>query len=230
MRFGRKLTLALLCVLALVLGLCTLWTQDRQWQRALRDARASALAGWQREADALQQGLLPDDEYSNYNEELYSRAWRYLMQPGAPRAALAVYGQDGTLLASSMPVTLAQDELARALPGDADLRLLTAVAADGSRYFLCSGLVLLPEECVTLVSAQSLDGLFADRALRLRGRRADASCRPGGGCGADAAVLPPDGAPAGTAGGRQPPDRGGGLRPAHRPARQRRDRRPEPQL
>lgn len=56
MRFGHKLTLALLCVLALVLGLCTLWTQNRQWQRALRDARASALAGWQQEAAALQSG------------------------------------------------------------------------------------------------------------------------------------------------------------------------------
>ncbi len=168
MKLGHKLTLALLCVLALVLGLCTLWTQDRQWERALQDARSAALANWQREADALQKGLRPDDQYSNYNQELYSRAWRYLMQPGAPRAALAVYGQDGTMLASSMPVTLAQTELARAVPGDADLQLLTAVAADGTRYFLCSGLVLLPEECVTLVSAQSLDGLFADRALRLR--------------------------------------------------------------
>ena len=34
MKLGHKLTLALLCVLALVLGLCTLWTQDRQWERA----------------------------------------------------------------------------------------------------------------------------------------------------------------------------------------------------
>ena len=134
MRFGHKLTLALLCVLALVLGLCTLWTQDRQWQRALRDARASALAGWQQEAAALQSGL-----DRNTGQELSSRAWQYLMQTDRTGSPLALYSQDGTLLASGMPVTLAQDELARAVPGDADLRLLTAVAADGSRYLLCSG-------------------------------------------------------------------------------------------
>lgn len=163
MRFGRKLTLALLCVLALVLGLCTLWTQDRQWQRALRDARASALAGWQQEAAALQSGL-----DRNTGQELSSRAWQYLMQTDRTGSPLALYSQDGTLLASGMPVTLAQDELARAVPGDADLRLLTAVAADGSRYLLCSGLVLFPEQCLTLVSAHPMEGLFAERALRLR--------------------------------------------------------------
>ena len=163
MRFGHKLTLALLCVLALVLGLCTLWTQDRQWQRALRDARASALAGWQQEAAALQSGL-----DRNTGQELSSRAWQYLMQTDRTGSPLALYSQDGTLLASGMPVTLAQDELARAVPGDADLRLLTAVAADGSRYLLCSGLVLFPEQCLTLVSAHPMEGLFTDRALRLR--------------------------------------------------------------
>lgn len=163
MRFGRKLTLALLCVLALVLGLCTLWTQDRQWQRALRDARASALAGWQQEAAALQSGL-----DRNTGQELSSRAWQYLMQTDRTGSPLALYSQDGTLLASGMPVTLAQDELARAVPGDADLRLLTAVAADGSRYLLCSGLVLFPEQCLTLVSAHPMEGLFTERALRLR--------------------------------------------------------------
>lgn len=163
MRFGHKLTLALLCVLALVLGLCTLWTQDRQWQRALRDARASALAGWQQEAAALQSGL-----DRNTGQELSSRAWQYLMQTDRTGSPLALYSQDGTLLASGMPVTLAQDELARAVPGDADLRLLTAVAADGSRYLLCSGLVLFPEQCLTLVSAHPMEGLFTERALRLR--------------------------------------------------------------
>ena len=163
MRFGRKLTLALLCVLALVLGLCTLWTQDRQWQRALRDARASALAGWQQEAAALQSGL-----DRNTGQELSGRAWQYLMQTDRSGSPLALYSQDGTLLASGMPVTLAQDELARTLPGDADLRLLTAVAADGSRYLLCSGLVLFPEQCLTLVSAHPMEGLFTERALRLR--------------------------------------------------------------
>ena len=163
MRFGRKLTLALLCVLALVLGLCTLWTQDRQWQRALRDARASALAGWQQEAAALQSGL-----DRNTGQELSSRAWQYLMQTDRTGSPLALYSQDGTLLASGMPVTLAQDELARAVPGDADLRLLTAVAADGSRYLLCSGLVLFPEACLTLVSAHPMEGLFTERTLRLR--------------------------------------------------------------
>ena len=163
MKLGHKLTLALLCVLALVLGLCTLWTQDRQWQRALQDARSAALAGWQQEAAALQSGL-----DRNTGQELSSRAWQYLMQTDRTGSPLALYNQDGTLLASGMPVTLAQDELARAVPGDADLRLLTAVAADGSRYLLCSGLVLFPEACLTLVSAHPMEGLFTERALRLR--------------------------------------------------------------
>ena len=35
MKFGHKLTLVLLGVLALVLSLSTLWTQERQFSRAL---------------------------------------------------------------------------------------------------------------------------------------------------------------------------------------------------
>lgn len=162
MRFGRKLTLALLCVLALVLGLSTVWTQDRQWQRALGDARTQALDSWQQESAALQDGLDRDT-----GQELRLRAWHYLMQT-ARNGGLALYGPEGELLASSMPVTLAQGELAPSATGEAGLQLRTVTAAGGGRYLLCSGLVLFPEACLTLVSAQSLDGLFADRALRLQ--------------------------------------------------------------
>ena len=62
MRFGHKLTLALVCVLALVLSLTTVWTQERQFDRALGDARAAAQDAWQREAGDLQQAMLPDGD------------------------------------------------------------------------------------------------------------------------------------------------------------------------
>ena len=59
MKFGHKLTLVLLGVLALVLSLSTLWTQERQFSRALTDLRQTAQEEWQRESAAFQRGLQP---------------------------------------------------------------------------------------------------------------------------------------------------------------------------
>lgn len=165
MKFGHKLTLALLGVLALVLSLSTLWTQERQFARALDDIRQDTLLQWQRESAAFQNGLRSDTEIM-----LFSRAWSYLgsLARQGNRGLLAVYDQAGTALASTMPTSLSQQELARVVPGGegTQMRILTAV--DGTRYLVCSGLIVCPEQCLTFVNAQSLGGLFADRALRLR--------------------------------------------------------------
>lgn len=165
MKFGHKLTLVLLGVLALVLSLSTLWTQERQFSRALADLRQTAQEEWLRESAAFQRGLRSDTEFS-----LNSRAWSYLgsLSRQDNRSLLAVYDQEGQSLASTMPATLSQNELAQVVPGGegTQIRLLTAV--DGTRYLVCSGLIVCPEQCLTFVSAQSLGSLFADRALRLR--------------------------------------------------------------
>lgn len=165
MKFGHKLTLVLLGVLALVLSLSTLWTQERQFSRALADLRQTAQEEWLRESAAFQRGLRSDTEFP-----LNSRAWSYLgsLSRQDNRSLLAVYDQEGQSLASTMPATLSQNELAQVVPGGegTQIRLLTAV--DGTRYLVRSGLIVCPEQCLTFVSAQSLSGLFADRALRLR--------------------------------------------------------------
>lgn len=164
MKFGHKLTLVLLGVLALVLSLSTLWTQERQFSRALTDLRQTTLEEWQRESAAFQRGLRSDDPTM-----LHFRAWGYLgdLSRQGNHSLLAVYDQEGRSLASTMPTTLPQSELARVVPGSegTQMRILTAV--DGTRYLVCSGLIVCPEQCLTFVSAQSLGGLFADRALRL---------------------------------------------------------------
>lgn len=165
MKFGHKLTLALLGVLALVLSLCTLWTQDRQFSRALTDLRQTTLEQWQRESAAFQRGLRSDAEIM-----LQFRAWGYLgdLSRQGNRSLLAVYDQEGRSLASTMPTTLSQQELARVVPGSEGTQMRVLTAVDGTRYLVCSGLIVCPEQCLTFVSAQSLGGLFADRALRLR--------------------------------------------------------------
>ena len=152
MKFGHKLTLVLLGVLALVLSLSTLWTQERQFSRALADLRQTAQEEWLRESAAFQRGLRSDTEF-----QLNSRAWSYLgsLSRQDNRSLLAVYDQEGQSLASTMPATLSQNELAQVVPGGegTQIRLLTAV--DGTRYLVCSGLIVCPEQCLTFVSAQS---------------------------------------------------------------------------
>lgn len=165
MKFGHKLTLVLLGVLALVLSLSTLWTQERQFSRALTDLRQTAQEEWQRESAAFQRGLRSDAEIM-----LQSRAWSYLgdLSRQGNHSLLAVYDQEGQSLASTMPTTLSQSELARVVPGGEGTQTCILTAVDGTRYLVCSGLIICPEQCLTFVSAQSLGGLFADRALRLR--------------------------------------------------------------
>ena len=166
MRFGHKLTLALVCVLALVLSLTTVWTQERQFDRALGDARAAAQDAWQREAGDLQQAMLPDGGTTPE-----SLAWRYVTAPallGSGARRVAVYGGDGGLLASNLPVTMDTAEAERARPEGGELRTVTAAAMDGARYLLCGGLVVTPGDTLTLVYAHPLDELFAARGVRLR--------------------------------------------------------------
>lgn len=165
MKFGHKLTLVLLGVLALVLSLSTLWTQERQFSRALTDLRQTAQEEWQRESAAFQRGLRSDDPTM-----LQFRAWGYLgdLSRQGNHSLLAVYDQEGRSLASTMPTTLSQSELARVVPGGEGTQMHILTAVDGTRYLVCSGLIVCPEQCLTFVSAQSLGGLFADRALRLR--------------------------------------------------------------
>lgn len=165
MKFGHKLTLVLLGVLALVLSLSTLWTQERQFSRALTDLRQTAQEEWQRESAAFQRGLRSDAQIM-----LQFRAWDYLgdLSRQGNHSLLAVYDQEGRSLASTMPTTLSQQELARVVPGDEGTQMRILIAVDGTRYLVCSGLIVCPEQCLTFVSAQSLGGLFADRALRLR--------------------------------------------------------------
>lgn len=165
MKFGHKLTLVLLGVLALVLSLSTLWTQERQFSRALTDLRQTAQEEWQRESAAFQRGLRSDAQIM-----LQFRAWDYLgdLSRQGNHSLLAVYDQEGRSLASTMPTTLSQQELARVVPGDEGTQMRILAAVDGTRYLVCSGLIVCPEQCLTFVSAQSLGGLFADRALRLR--------------------------------------------------------------
>lgn len=165
MKFGHKLTLALLGVLALVLSLSTVWTQERQFGRALEDIRQTAQEEWQRESFAFQTGLRTDTE-----TPLNVRAWSYLggLARQGNNSLLAVYDENGKSLASIMPTTLAQSELTRDVPGSEALQSRIVTGTDGTRYLLYSGLVVCPEQFLTFVSAQNLGSLFADRALRLR--------------------------------------------------------------
>ena len=129
MKFGHKLTLALLGVLALVLSLSTVWTQERQFDRALADLRRTAQAEWQRESQDFQNGLRTDTE-----TPLGSRAWSYLggMARQGSTALLAVYDEKGQSLASTMPATLAQSELTRNLPDDGALQCRIVTGTDGT--------------------------------------------------------------------------------------------------
>lgn len=165
MKFGHKLTLALLSVLALVLSLSTVWTQERQFDRALDTIRQNGETEWQRESMAFQAELGSDTE-----KPLDVRAWSYLanLARQGNNSLLAVYDETGQSLASTMPITLAQTELTRDVPGDETLRSRITTGTDGTRYLLYTGLIILPEGCLTFVSAQSLSGIFSDRALRLR--------------------------------------------------------------
>lgn len=165
MKFGHKLTLALLSVLALALSLTTLWTQERQFDRALTETRQTAQAEWQRESAAFQRGLRSDTDIL-----LQARVWSYLgdLPRQGNHSLLAVYDQTGRSLASTLPTTLSQSELAQVVPGGEGTQTRVLTAVDGTRYLVCSGLILCPEQCFTFVSAQSLGGLFADRGLRLR--------------------------------------------------------------
>lgn len=165
MKFGHKLTLALLSVLALVLGLSTVWTQERQFDRALKDMRQIGQAEWQRESMAFQRGLRSDAE-----TPLNVRAWSYLgnLEQQGNSSLLAVYDESGRSLASTMPTTLAQRDLNQDVPGSESLQSRIVTGTDGTRYLLYTGLVVCPEECLTFVSAQSLGNIFSDRALRLR--------------------------------------------------------------
>lgn len=165
MKFGHKLTLALLSVLALVLSLSTVWTQERQFDRALDTIRKSGQAEWHRESIAFQAGL-----GSNTENPLDVRAWSYLasLTRQGNNSLLAVYDESGKSLASTMPITLAQAELTRDVPAYETLRSRIVTGTDGTRYLLYTGLLIHPEGCLTLVSAQSLGGIFSDRALRLR--------------------------------------------------------------
>lgn len=165
MKFGHKLTLALLGVLAIVLSLSTVWTQERQFDRALEDIRQTAQEEWQRESMAFQSGLRTDAQ-----TPLSVRAWSYLggLARQGSSGLLAVYDESGRSLASTMPATLAQSELTQNVPGSEALESHVATGTDGTRYLISSGLIVCPEQCLTFVSAQSLGSLFADRALRLR--------------------------------------------------------------
>ncbi len=165
MKFGYKLTLALLSVLALVLSLSTVWTQERQFDRALQDARQTGQTEWQRESTAFQNGLRSDTE-----TPLDVRAWSYLgsLTRQGNSSLLAVYDENGRSLASTMPTTLAQCDLTRDVPGSDGLQSRIVTGTDGTRYLLYTGLIVCPEECLTFVSAQSLGSIFSDRALRLR--------------------------------------------------------------
>lgn len=100
MKFGHKLTLALLGVLALVLSLSTVWTQERQFDRALEDIRQTAQEEWQRESFAFQTGLRTDTE-----TPLNVRAWSYLggLARQGNNSLLAVYDENGKSLASTIP-------------------------------------------------------------------------------------------------------------------------------
>lgn len=165
MKFGHKLTLSLLGVLALVLSLSTVWTQERQFDRALSAAHQTARAEWQREAFALQTALTPASEFS-----LTSRAWNHLMGQAhqSGQSFLAVYDEAGQSMASTLPVTLGQRQLAPVVPGTEAFRSCLVTGTDGTRYLLSSGLVVCAEQCLTLVRAQSLGSLFSDRTLRLQ--------------------------------------------------------------
>lgn len=165
MKFGHKLTLALLSVLALVLSLTTVWTQERQFDHALDAIRQSGQAEWQRESMAFQAGLGSDT-----GKPLDIRAWSYLagLARQGNHSLLAVYDETGQSLASTMPITLAQAELTRDVPGAETLQSRIVTGTDGTRYLLYTGLLIHPEGCLTFVSAQNLGSIFSDRALRLR--------------------------------------------------------------
>lgn len=165
MKFGRKLTLALLSVLALVLSLSTIWTQERQFNRAFSDARQNAQTDWQQDAYDLQAALTPASD-----TPLTTRAWRHLMRLAGQndQSFLAVYDESGQSMASTLPITLGQGQLSPLVPSDGPLQSCLITGTDGTRYLISSGLVVCAEECLTLVRAQSLGALFTDRTLRLQ--------------------------------------------------------------
>ena len=57
MKFAEKLSLALTLLLAALLTVYTVWTQDRQFSADLQAAAAQARAAWEQERYAMQTTL-----------------------------------------------------------------------------------------------------------------------------------------------------------------------------
>lgn len=160
MKFAEKLSLALTLLLAALLTVYTVWTQDRQFSADLQAAAAQARAAWEQERYAMQTTLESGGDVT---------AWASGYQgshSGAP-ARLAVY-ENGRAQYSTLPAALGQDELAKALDGSGQPQITLVRDERGTRVLLAAGTVILPDGVRTLVHAQMLDDVWAARGARLR--------------------------------------------------------------
>ena len=109
MKFAEKLSLALTLLLAALLTVYTVWTQDRQFSADLRAAAAQARAAWEQERYAMQTTLESGGDVNRLGVRL----------PGQPQAARPQgwpYTKTARAQYSTLPAALGLDELAKA-PG-----------------------------------------------------------------------------------------------------------------
>ncbi len=161
MKFADKLALGLTLLLAALLTVYNIWTQDRQFTADLQAETARALAAWEQERYDMQNTLAGRSGLAGWVSAYQGS------HSGAP-ALLGVFESDGTALYATLPPTLPVDTLQRALTGEGQPRVVLVQDSLGARYLLAAGLAVLPDGAVALVHGQPLQAVWAARAARQR--------------------------------------------------------------
>ena len=136
MKFADKLALGLTLLLAAMLTVYNIWTQDRQFTADLQAETARALAAWEQERYDMQNTLAGRSGLAGWVAAYQGS------HSGAP-ALLGVFEPDGTALYATLPPTLPVDTLQRALTGEGQPRVVLVQDSLGARYLLAAGLAVL---------------------------------------------------------------------------------------
>ena len=161
MKFADKLALGLTLLLAALLTVYNIWTQDWQFTADLQAETTRALAAWEQERYDMQNTLAGRSGLAGWVSAYQGS------HSGAP-ALLGVFEPDGTALYATLPPTLPADTLQRALTGEGQPRVVLVQDSLGARYLLAAGLAVLPDGAAALVHGQPLQAVWAARAARQR--------------------------------------------------------------
>ena len=104
MKFADKLALGLTLLLAAMLTVYNIWTQDRQFTADLQAETTRALAAWEQERYDMQNTLAGRSGLAGWVAAYQGS------HSGAP-ALLGVFEPDGTALYATLPPTLPVDTL-----------------------------------------------------------------------------------------------------------------------